>query len=98
MTRKHDTAVRRKATPKRPRNEAQVEKTSELTGTAWRQCLREKRVSVREGARLIGVTKNTAQRYKAEGFETPPLRSKKLARCFVKNLNLLLELRDGKAA
>lgn len=70
---------------------------SELTGTAWRQCLREKRVSLRLAARLIGVTKNTAEDYKRRGFEIPPLRSSRLAICFVRNLLLLLELRDGGA-
>ena len=69
---------------------------SQLTGTAWRQCLREKRVSVRHGAKLISVSKNTAQRYKSEGFEIPPLRSKKLALCFLRNLTLLVAIRDGR--
>ena len=43
-------------------------------------------------------SKSTVERWKKDGFVIPPLRSKRLALCFAKNLHLLLELRNGKAA
>jgi hypothetical protein len=83
---------RRRATRKRSGDDQNM---SALTGTAWRQCLREKRVSVRLAAQLLGVSKKTAERYKRRGFEIPPLRSRRLAICFLRNLTLLVSMRDG---
>jgi hypothetical protein len=95
---KHARTRAVKATPKRQPDRLDDQEMSHLTGTAWRQCLREAHISVRQGARLIGVSKNTAQEYKLNGFVIPPLRSKKLAICFVKNLLLLLEIRNWRGA
>jgi hypothetical protein len=69
---------------------------SSLTRAALRQCLVEKSVSVRQAARLMGVSKATVERYVRTGFEIPPLRSSKLAWCFVTNLVLLVAIREGR--
>ena len=91
MVRNSAPRPRRRATRKTTGSDQEM---SDLTGTAWRQCLREKRVSVRLGAELIGVSRKTAERLKSRGMEIPPLRSKRLALCFLRNLTLLVTLRD----
>jgi transcriptional regulator with GAF, ATPase, and Fis domain len=63
---------------------------SRLTRTAFVQCLEESGVSVRGAARLLGCSKSTIERWRRDGFVVPPLRSKKLALCFAKNLHALV--------
>jgi plasmid maintenance system antidote protein VapI len=72
-------------------------KVSRLVGTALRQCLAETDTSVRAAASHMGVARSTVERWKRNGFVIAPLRSKRLALCFARNLHLLLEIRDGKA-
>ena len=92
---KRNATASHSATPNGVRSD---KKTYRLVGTALAQCIKESGVSVREAARLMRVAPSTVQLHMRKGFAIPPLRSKKLALCFVKNLHLLLEIRNGRAA
>jgi hypothetical protein len=43
-------------------------------------------------------SRSTVERIKKNGFVILPLRSRRLALCFAKNLHLLLEIRNGRPA
>lgn len=68
-----------------------------ISRTALRNCLTETDTSVRRAAKGMRKAPSTVQRYLAEGFDIPPLRSPRLAACFVNNLRLLIAVRNGKA-
>lgn len=85
----------RKAIGKHHRSDEEV---SRLVRTALAQCLTQEDVTVRQAARSFGVAKSTVERWKKRGFVIHVLRSRKLAACFLKNLRLLVAVRNGRVA
>lgn len=91
---KHKSSVRREATPNNARSVRSDKNLSRLVGTALAQCLVESGTSVRAAAKYMRCSRSTVERWKRDGFVIPPLRSKKLALCFAKNLHLLVAIRN----
>jgi len=69
-----------------------------ISRTALRNCLTQLGFSVRDAAKFMKCPKSSVETYLAQGFDIPPLRSKRLARCFWANVELLLEVRNGRKA
>lgn len=70
-------------------------KTSPLVMAALRQTLREEKLSVRRAAALMSVSRSTIERYLARGHEIPELRSHRIAWGFLRNLRVLVAVRNG---
>ncbi|HEX6272480.1 MAG TPA: hypothetical protein VFZ53_05555 [Polyangiaceae bacterium] len=66
-----------------------------ISRTALRACLAELGISVRDAAKFMRCPKSSVERYLAQGFDIPPLRSSRLKKCFVEQLQLVVK---GRAA
>lgn len=93
---KRSKSSRHSARPNNVTGDRSHQQVRQLVRAAFVQCLRDEGVSIRDSARFMRCSPTTAQRIASSGAELLPLRSHRLAWSFLKNLRLLVAVRNGR--